>query len=149
MIGVGLAETRSAVALSLILRRRGWLSLAIEHLVVRGRLVEVREHHDRLGGGQMRASLRRRGGRGSRVLATAPQATVPTIASPIAPPTCCPTLTRPEATPVSLLSTLDQPDEEDQHEQRPQAGPGEQFWAERHHRRPMVTHIARPDQDVL
>ena len=65
MIGVGLAETRSAVALSLILRRRGWLSLAIEHLVVRGRLVEVREHHGRLGGGQMRASLRRRGGRGS------------------------------------------------------------------------------------
>jgi len=44
---------------------------------------------------------------------------------------------------------LDQPDEEDQHEQRPQAGPSEQFWAERHHRRPMVTHTARPDQDVL
>ena len=80
MIGVELAETLSAVALSLILRRRGWLSLAIEHLVVRGRLVEVREHRGRLGGGQMPPAS---AAADRRVLATALQATVPTIASPI------------------------------------------------------------------
>ena len=44
-----------------------------------------------------------------RLLATALQATVPRIASPIAPPTCCPTLTRLEATPVSSLFTLVSP----------------------------------------
>jgi SRSO17 transposase len=38
--------------------------------------------------------------------ATAVQATVPRIASPIAPPTCCPTLGRLEARPASLSSTL-------------------------------------------
>ena len=38
-----------------------------------------------------------------RLLATALQATVPTTASPIEPPTCCPTLTRLDAAPASLV----------------------------------------------
>src|SRR5580693_7622221 len=40
------------------------------------------------------------------LLATALQATVPTTASPIEPPTCRPTLFRLEAAPVSLVYTL-------------------------------------------
>jgi hypothetical protein len=43
------------------------------------------------------------------LLVTALQPTVPRIASPTAPPTCCPTLTRPEAAPASLLSALVSP----------------------------------------
>jgi hypothetical protein len=53
-----------------------------------------------------------------RLLATALQATVPRTASPIEPPTCCPTLIRLDATPASLLFHLGQPDQEEQHEQR-------------------------------
>ncbi len=41
-----------------------------------------------------------------RLLATAPQATVPRIASPTDPPTCRPVLSRPDAAPVSLSATL-------------------------------------------
>src|SRR5215469_3057920 len=41
-----------------------------------------------------------------RLFATALQATVPSTASPSAPPICWPTLTRLEATPVSLSATL-------------------------------------------
>src|ERR1700751_3557642 len=38
--------------------------------------------------------------------ATADQATVPRIASPIDPPTCCPVLSSDDATPESLFGTL-------------------------------------------
>ena len=38
--------------------------------------------------------------------ATADQATVPRIARPTAPPTCCPVLSSDDATPVSLFGTF-------------------------------------------
>src|ERR1700753_2871215 len=46
------------------------------------------------------------GAREGMLFAPALQATVPRIASPIAPPTCWPVFSSDDATPVSLLATL-------------------------------------------